>query len=358
MKCLILAAIVSSIFCLSIVDAYTVKARVINNHIPVLNSQKGQSSFVYNYNAAWVPQKDGEGGLIVRCQNLKNPNDPYDTTPSVLAWTKLDRHSNDHNFTFSTITPDSVVFAPESDSDAFGTEDPRIVFRQADQTYYLLYSAVQSYPNNNTVISRLALATSKKPTDRKSWKRHGPVFPDMGWSKSGAMLIRDGKPGPHYLFFGDSTLVPGLQIATSTDLLTWTLQPGFLITVRNDSFDSTLVEAGPLPLTLSDGNYLFIYNSARCCFPSKKPGYQFEYNVGWVILDKDDPTQVLARSDVPLLSPELAWEKGSSPYLGLTPNVVFLEGWRKKPGHINTFIGFYGAADSVIGIAEITVSMD
>jgi predicted GH43/DUF377 family glycosyl hydrolase len=61
---------------------------------------------------------------------------------------------------------------------------------------------------------------------------------------------------------------------------------------------------------------------------------------------------------VPLLSPELAWEKGSSPYLGLTPNVVFLEGWRKKPGHINTFIGFYGAADSVIGIAEITVSTD
>jgi len=30
--------------------------------------------------------KDGEGGLLVRCQNLKNPNDPYDTTPSVLAF--------------------------------------------------------------------------------------------------------------------------------------------------------------------------------------------------------------------------------------------------------------------------------
>jgi predicted GH43/DUF377 family glycosyl hydrolase len=49
---------------------------------------------------------------------------------------KLDRHSNDHNFTFSTITPDSVVFAPESDSDAFGTEDPRIVFRQAVSTAF------------------------------------------------------------------------------------------------------------------------------------------------------------------------------------------------------------------------------
>ena len=55
-------------------------------------------------------------------------------------------------------------------------------------------------------MSSLALATSKKPTDRKSWKRHGPLFPDLGWSKSGAMLIRDGKPGPHYLFFGDSSL--------------------------------------------------------------------------------------------------------------------------------------------------------
>jgi len=37
---------------------------------------------------------------------------------------------------------------------------------------------------------------------------------------------------------------------------------------------------------------------------------------------------------------------------------VFLEGWRKKAGYLNTFIGFYGAADSVIGIAEITVSIE
>jgi predicted GH43/DUF377 family glycosyl hydrolase len=55
--------------------------------------------------------------------------------------------------------------------------------------------------------------------------------------------------------------------------------------VRNNSFDSVLVEAGPMPLPLSDGNYLFIYNSARKGYPSKKPNWDMQYNVGWAVLD-------------------------------------------------------------------------
>ncbi len=35
-----------------------------------------------------------------------------------------------------------------------------------------------------------------------------------------------------------------------------------LIQVRSDSFDSQLVESGPPPLELENGNYLFFYNSA------------------------------------------------------------------------------------------------
>jgi predicted GH43/DUF377 family glycosyl hydrolase len=89
------------------------------------------------------------------------------------------------------------------------------------------------------------------------------------WTKSGALLIRDSDPeypveGPHLLFWGDSSFVPGLQYATSPDLLTWQNQPGVWLPLRNDSyFDSALVEAGPYPMRLSDGNYLLLYNSAR-----------------------------------------------------------------------------------------------
>jgi predicted GH43/DUF377 family glycosyl hydrolase len=118
-----------------------------------------------------------------------------------------------------------------------------------------------------------------------------------------------------------------------------------------------MVEGGPPPLRLSDGNFLYIYNSARCCYKSPKPGYDLQYNVGWLILDGKNPLKILQRSEEPLLSPELAWEIGLD---YLTPNVVFLEGLVPYPGSgasANSFLGFYGAADQVIGSVRIDVEL-
>ena len=42
--------------------------------------------------------------------------------------------------------------------------------------------------------------------------------------------------------------------------------------------------------------------------------------------------------------------------MGLTPNVVFLEGWIRIPGQANKFLVFYGGADSVIGAGIVEVS--
>ena len=160
------------------------------------------------------------------------------------------------------------------------------------------------------------------------------------------MLIRPS--APHYLFFGDSSIVNGLQWATSNDLYSWNLQKELFLEVRNASyFDSGLVEAGPMPVLLSTGDYLLIYNSARHGFPSNKPvcegflivdyflrisinflsqGYDFQYNIAYAILNGTNPAQVLQRSDAPLLSPVLAWELGSPPSKVCVPNVVFAEG--------------------------------
>jgi predicted GH43/DUF377 family glycosyl hydrolase len=55
--------------------------------------------------------------------------------------------------------------------------------------------------------------------------------------------------------------VNGLQWATSNDLYSWQLQKNLFLEVRNTSyFDSGLVEAGPMPVRLSTGDYLLIYN--------------------------------------------------------------------------------------------------
>ncbi len=173
----------------------------------------------------------------------------------------------------------------------------------------------------------------------------------MKWSKSGALLLRDDHPGsPHYLIWGDTNLT----IATTTDLRNFTNLPGFLITIRPDHFDSMLVESGPPPLPLTDGNYIFFYNSARRGFPSPKAGYSYQYNVGYLILNGTDPTKIIQRSSTPLLSPQLPWEMGQKPYLGLTPRVTFLEGAKLLGG--NQFLVFYGGADSVIGSAVVSVT--
>lgn len=119
-------------------------------------------------------------------------------------------------------------------------------------------------------------------------------------------------------------------------------------------------------MRLSDGNYLYLYNSARLGYPSPLPNYAEQYNVGFLILDQDDPTRILQRSDEPILTPQMDWEigkelscldlntflfpLGSSPNLDNTPNTVFLNGWQPDPlGRADTFVAYYGAADSVCG---------
>ena len=190
------------------------------------------------------------------------------------------------------------------------------------------------------------------------WTRQGYMFPQLTWSKSGALLIRD--DGPSLLFWGDSTLVAGIQVATTTDLIHYHYNDTVWLPTRSDSWDSLLVEAGPLPLQLEDGNYLFLYNSGRRGYPSPKPNWDVQYNVGWVILDGSNPMNILQRSDIPILSPTSDWETGiGEGVLGLTPNVVFVEGWQRYPGSPskNHFLAYLGGADSVVGVAEIVVKI-
>ena len=77
-----------------------------------------------------------------------------------------------------------------------------------------------------------------------------------GADKSGALLIRDAPP--HYLLWGDQSV----HLATSDDLVTFRTVNNSLLRTRAGGFDGVLVEAGPPPLRLRDGNYLFIFNSA------------------------------------------------------------------------------------------------
>jgi predicted GH43/DUF377 family glycosyl hydrolase len=163
----------------------------------------------------------------------------------------------------------------------------------------------------------------------------------MWKGKSAALLLMPSPP--HYLYQGDSNI----QLWSTLDLYNYTLLNSTFITPRSEMFDSDLVEAGPPPMILSDGNYIFFHNSAN---------QTHAYHPGFVILNGANPTQILQRSSNAILSPTRDWEIGAYPAKCNVPNVVFLEAATPVDGMVDTFDVYFGGSDAVIGTARFTVT--
>jgi predicted GH43/DUF377 family glycosyl hydrolase len=319
---------------------YDVKVVSRSEH-PGLSYIDGTSSYQQIFNAAWVEgsaETGGRSGLICRTQNCDS-----DVGGSCVFCGGSQEKASILTFSeyfdgkFVSVNESSVVFGPSNEWDTWGTEDPRIAYNKADGLYYMFYTAY------NGKDIQLSLATTKNPTSASGWTKHGAVFPDVQNTKSGALLLRDS--GPHYLLWGDHDI----RITSSENPLVWPEVGDVLISPRADHFDSQLVESGPPPLKLSTGDYLFFYNSAELGWPAEGTAY----NVGWLVLSGSDPSTILSRSSVPLMSPFYEWEAGLSPYTCNVPNVVFLEAAR--PLGDDSFEVFFGAADATIGSAVVKV---
>jgi predicted GH43/DUF377 family glycosyl hydrolase len=302
------------------------------------------SVFPFAYNPSFLYDEKQNPCLVIRCQNLTANNV---VGPSKLAI--VCGNGTTDLLNFPAITSKDVIFEPQTKDEVLGTEDPRIV--QINETYYLFYTAVDPAMRGG-VNARLSLATCYRYPRRAScWKRRGPLFSTVDqfqFSKSGALLVRP-PPLPSYLIFGDCSIYNGLQVAVaSPNFLNYTTLNEFLLfRTRSDKFDSELVESGPPPMQLSTGDWLFVYNSAQRLHGV--PNRLF-YAPGWVILNGTNPLQVIQRSEEPMMMPEYDWET-----TGLTPFVVFVEGMRSA-GRKDTFVIYYGAADTSIGVAIVTVT--
>lgn len=350
-----LAVLILLLGVLATVGAATYDVKVTSRTSkPVLSYIDGSSAYQQIFNPTYVQPSagtNGKGGLLARTQNCESPVGAKCTfcggsqdKASILTFSEVDPKTG----TFKKVDESSVVFGPHDDMDSWGTEDPRMKYNPEDQQYYMFYTAY----NGQSIL--LNLASSPNPTNSSQWTHHGAVFPDIQNSKSGALLLRD--EAPHYLLWGDSSI----RIVKSDNILSWPSDGGqILLSPREDSFDSRLVESGPPPLRLADGNYFFFYNSAQLGWPDDP---NTSYNVGWVILDGKDPSVIIQRSAEPLLSPKFAWEQGVAPYSCNVPNVVFLEAAHPLPNDnaesgINRFRVYFGGADNTIGSAVVEVSL-
>lgn len=232
-----------------------------------------------------------------------------------------------------------------------GCEDPRVAVTE-DGLYVIIYTQW------NQDKARLGIATSG---DLLKWEKHGPAFTKAFngkfneiWSKSGSIvtkLVGDKQViakinGKYWLYFGEANV----NLASSTDLINWTPLVDKnenlvnLISPRKGFFDSNLTECGP-PAIVTEKGIVLLYNGKND--KGEDGDKRFtpnSYCAGQVLFDKNDPSKVLDRLDVPFFRPMEPFEK-SGQYVAGT---VFIEGMVYFK---NKWLLYYGCADSRVGVA-------
>ena len=218
---------------------------------------------------------------------------------------------------------EGVIF-PMTEAQSNGIEDARFVeFHDGGRkTYYATYTAY----NGRTIRSELI-----ETQDFVSF-RLTPLQGDAAQNKGMALFPR--KIGGRYAMIGRQDN-ENLYLIYSDDLYTWNGGTSFL----KPRFPWEFVQIGNCgsPIELDQGWLLFTHGVG----PVRK------YSIGAVLLDKKDPSIVLARSPEPLVRPDASEREG------YVPNVVYTCGALR---HNDRIVLPYATSDTSSHFATIRIS--
>jgi len=174
--------------------------------------------------------------------------------------------------------------------------------------------------------------------------RNGVIFPE----RVGGLWLRLERPNTAKRVGGPVT-GDTIVLAESDDLITWTPR-GEVMAGRPRAWDE-LIGPGTPPLKTREG-WLFLYHGVATHFQGVNI-----YQAGAALLDLGDPVNVIARTRRNILEPREPYELS-----GQVPNVVFPSGWVADAVDEEGFVDldtdlkiYYGAADTVVGLATSTV---
>jgi predicted GH43/DUF377 family glycosyl hydrolase len=271
---------------------------------------------VFNAGATLV---DGQYILLLRVEDMKGR--------SVFALAR-----SDDGFHF-TVDPEPAM--EPSDVEPFktyerrGIEDPRIT--KIDDDYYIMYTAYSKYG------ACLALAKTK---NFKKFERLGVVSEPE--NKDGVLFPR--KINGRYARL-DRPLgggVGNIWVSYSDDLKMWG-DSRVVMTTMGGRWDADRIGASAPPIETPNG-WLEIYHGVKNT--SGGPVYR----LGVALLDLEDPSRIIGRSAIPVLSPREYYER-----VGDIGNVVFSCG-----AILNEFTGtlkvYYGAGDTCICVGTTNIN--
>ncbi|MXV52244.1 glycosidase [Pedobacter sp. HMF7647] len=209
----------------------------------------------------------------------------------------------------------------------FGIEDCRVT--EIENQFYLTFTAV----------SPSGVGVSLRTThDWKRFTSHGMILPPHN---KDCAIFEEKINGMFYALHRPSSVDLGgnyIWLAQSPDGIHWGNHKCILKT-RSDNWDSGRVGAGASPIKTEKG-WLEIYHGATS---------QHRYCLGAFLLDLDDPSRVIARTDEPIMEPTETYETS-----GFFGHVVFTNGHFVHPDG-DTITVYYGASDEFVCGAEFSI---
>jgi len=214
-----------------------------------------------------------------------------------------------------------------------GCEDPRIT-RIGDK-FYMCYTAYDG--KNPTRVALTSIGVEDFLNRRWNWEKPILISPP-GIDDKNACILPEKVDGKYFIFhrfhpciwvdfvdelsFGENQWVKGS---------TW-FKP------RTDKWDGRKIGIAAPPIKTKEG-WLLLYHGVS--------ETDRKYRVGAILLERDNPTQVIGRTGPPLLEPEMGYEKENQ-----INHVVFPCGTVVIKDDL--FV-YYGAADKVVAVATVNL---
>lgn len=239
-----------------------------------------------------------------------------------LSYIRIARSKDGHNFEID----DEAFIYPFNEYQTFGIEDARCT--QIGDEYYINFTSVSP----KGVVDSLVVTK-----DFESIDYLGNIFaPD----NKDILIFPEKINGKYYALHrpeSSNLNKRDVWIATSPDLISWGNHKHLIKTSEGD-WDNGRVGGGLVPIK-TDKGWLEIYHGAT---------KDNRYCMGAILLDLEDPSKVIAKSDKPIMVPEESYEKE-----GFFGEVVFGCGGIVKGDELTMY---YGVADTSMAGCRITIS--
>ncbi len=292
-------------------------------HNPVLTPKQEdvwQAQAVFNAGALHI---DGKFYMMFRAMS-------HDNTSTIGCAVSTDGFHFDQPFHTPVYVP-RMEFEMKKHVNGFsGCEDPRLTI--LDDKVYMFYTAYDGVAPPRVALTHITLENFRK----HNWIWSEPVLiSDPSHDNKNACLFPEKINGRYVILHraaGRDIAIDFLDTLEFTE--TPILEKESAILPRDESWDSAKIGIAGPPMRTEKGWLLIYHGVSR---------FDKNYRLGYMILDINDPFNVLYRSPLPILEPEFPFEKE-----GVVPNVVFSCGAVIYDG---TVYIQYGGADTVMAIA-------